>query len=311
MAHEVESMMYVGDEPWHGLGNAIPSGKELSIEEAIVAAGLNWEVGLKHLYTEDRIGIHGHYATYRKSDNSILGVVGADYTPLQNREAFNWFQPFLDVKAATLETAGSLKGGKVVWILAKGKNKPEQVIKSDEVRNYILLSNSHDGSLAVRAGFTPIRVVCNNTLCRAHESEASRLLRVRHTARVVDNLESIREIMNLAQKEFIATIEQYRALASKGINASDLEKYVRVVFDLKEDSKSKKVVPAVVSLFESGKGSNVAGKNYWGAYNAVTEYLNYFTGKSQDNRLNSLWFGSGSQLNKKALNAALKMVKAA
>jgi hypothetical protein len=113
--------------------------------------------------------------------------------------------------------------------------------------------------------------------------------------------------MDLANKEFVTTTEQYRALAKKDINAKDLDKYVRVVFGLKENSESKKVVPTIVNLFESGRGNELAGKTYWGAYNAANEYLNYFRGNSQDNTLNNLWFGDSAQLNKKALTVALEM----
>jgi phage/plasmid-like protein (TIGR03299 family) len=232
MAQEVESMVYVGEEPWHGLGTKVPEGKRLSITEAITAAGLNWEVGLRHIFAGDvdgciRVGIQDRYATYRETDNAVLGIVGAGYRPLQNEEAFYWFQPFLDAKAATIETAGSLSGGKIIWILARVEIGQKAIKGDDIVRNYILLSNSHDGSLAVRVGFTPIRVVCNNTLCMAHESEASKLIRVRHTSRILENLDSVREIMDLANKEFVATIEQYRELAKKDINAKDLDETPR------------------------------------------------------------------------------------
>ncbi len=161
--------------------------------------------------------------------------------------------------------------------------------------------------MSIRAiSFTPVRVVCNNTLSLAHESQASRLLRVRHTARVIENLESIREIMDLARKEFFATVEQYRVLKGKGISEDNLVKYVRTVFDLAETG-GKELIPNIAYLLEYGRGSKEAGKTYWGAYNAVTEYLNYFRGKTQDSTLSSLWFGDSSQVNKKALHVAMQM----
>lgn len=310
MAHLVESMMYVGKEPWHGLGRRIPEGKRLRIREAIVAAGLNWEVELRHLYTEDRrgkkVGIVNQCAVCRKKDDSVLGIVGRDYVPLQNSDAFAWFQPFLDTGDVTLETAGSLKGGSMVWILARIRAGELAVNDGDEIAHYVLLSNSHDGSLAVRVGFTPVRVVCNNTLCLAHESEASKLLRVRHTSRLIENLEYIREIMDLAHKEFYATVEQYRTLMKKDINQDDLIRYVRTVFDLPKTG-GRELIPNIIYLMEYGRGSKEAGNTYWGAYNAVTEYLNYFRGKTQDNRLSSLWYGDSSMVNKKALDVALEM----
>jgi phage/plasmid-like protein (TIGR03299 family) len=183
VAHEVESMMYVGNERWHGLGRGLPEGTQLNIREAIAAAGLDWEVQLRSVLTfaegKGLVQIPDYFATYRTSDGLVPGIVGADYQPLQNRDAFRWFQTFLDAGEAVLETAGSLKKGRKVWILAKIKQDNIAIKKDDEVASYVLLSNSHDGSLSVRVGFTPIRVVCNNTLCLALESQASKLLRVK------------------------------------------------------------------------------------------------------------------------------------
>jgi len=310
MAHLVENMMYVGETPWHGLGIPIPEGKKLSIHEAIAAAGLDWEVEFRHLFAKDRqgeeLGILDRYAACRKSDNAVLGIVGRDYTPLQNREAFEWFQPFLTTGEATIETAGSLKGGSRVWVLARIRAGEMKVGDADEIAHYILLSNSHDGSIPVRVGFTPVRVVCNNTLCLAHESEASKLLRVRHTSRLIENLESIRDIMDLARKDFYATVEQYRTLMKRKIDMNDLERYVRVVFAL-PGKGGRELVVNISYLLEKGRGSEMAGRTCWGAYNAVTEYLNYFRGKTQDNTINSLWYGDSSQVSRRALDVAIKM----
>lgn len=312
MAHLVESMMYVGKTPWHGLGTPIPEDKQISVREAIVAAKLDWQVELRPLYTEKpdggaKSGILDHYAVCRTSDNAFLGLVGPDYVPLQNEEALKWFQPFLDFDSATLETAGSLNGGRQVWALAKIRDGNMDVGKEDPVAHYILLSNAHDGSIAVRVGFTPIRVVCNNTLTLAHYSKASQLLRVRHTSGLHYNLELIREIMNVAGREFSATVTQYRRLQKRGIDSPGLERYVRIVFSLPEDKGGKELIPNIIYLFENGRGSKEAGRTYWGAYNAVTEYLNYFRGRTQDNTLSSLWFGESTRISRQALTTALKM----
>ena len=318
MAHEIEAMFYVGKEPWHGLGKAIPAGKKLSVPEAIKAAGLDWEVGMQKVYmgTVANLIEKEHYqlatdymATYRKTDNKILGIVGSKYTPLQNKDAFNWFQPFLDAELATLETAGSLYEGRRIWVLAKIADCTAGIKGSDAVSQYILLSNSHDGSLAVRVGFTPIRVVCNNTLCMAHESNASKLLKVRHSSQLIKNLDLVRETMNLAAQEFEATVVQYKALAARDIDSASLEKYVRKVFNI-EKTGGDKLLPKIIHLFENGRGSREAGKTYWGAYNAVNGYFNYFRGKTPENTLNSVWFGESSELNKRALNVALEQMAA-
>jgi hypothetical protein len=112
--------------------------------------------------------------------------------------------------------------------------------------------------------------------------------------------------MNVARKEFSATVEQYRHLQKRDIDTNGLEKYVRVIFSL-PDKGGRDLIPNIIYLFENGRGSQEAGKTYWGAYNAVTEYLNYFRGKTQDNTLSSLWFGEATHINRQALSVALDM----
>lgn len=320
MAHEIENIMYLGDVPWHGLGRRVIEAP--SVEEAIIAAGLDWEVGLKKLQTTDTLEEVPALATFRKTDNRILGVVGSNYSVLQNKDAFQFFNPFLESKEATLETAGSLRNGQRIWILAK-INRPDSVIvkqADDRVQKYILLSNSHDGSLAVRVGYTPIRVVCNNTLSMAMTNNNSQLIRLKHTGNIVENLNDIREVMNAADAAFEATAEQFRLLASKQFNSKDLEKYIKVVFATKKQmqeaasaedlTSGSRVMGDIVQLFESGKGNDLPGVKgtAWAAYNAVTEYLQYKRGNNTENRLNELWFGQGATLSKKALEKATEMV---
>lgn len=317
MAHEVEQMMYVGAKPWHGLGRAfiVPP----TLEESIVAAGLNWNVGLKDLQTMDGVKVPAK-ATYRESDNRILGVVGEKYKPLQNSEAFEFFRPFIDAKEAAIETAGSLRNGQRVFVLAKLNRDPLVVKAGDEVEKYVLLSNSHDGTLAVRVGFTPIRVVCNNTLSMAISDNGSQLLRIKHSGNVVENLEKVREIMDVANQRFEATAEQYRILASKQISRKDLETYVKVVFAQKKTLEEKpveeinsRILEKVIPLFEKGRGNDMPGiaGTYWAAYNAVNEYLQYERGETNEGRMDSIWFGASASLNKKALDTATFMAQAA
>ena len=132
-------------------------------------------------------------------------------------------------------------------------------------------------------------------------------MRVRHTSGLHYNLELIREIMNVAGREFSATVAQYRRLQKRGIDSSGLERYVRIVFSLPEDKGGKELIPNIIYLLENGRGSKEAGRTYWGAYNAVTEYLNYFRGRTQDNTLSSLWFGDSTRISRQALTTALKM----
>ena len=146
MAHSVESMFYVKETPWHGLGERLEEAPTIS--EAIEQSGLDWEVGLKNLVTVDGDSVT-HKATYRKDTNNILGEVGPRYVPLQNKEAFDWFQPFIDNGEASLNTGGSLHSGEKVWVLAKLNRDNSQITKNDEVEKFILLSNSHNGTTAL------------------------------------------------------------------------------------------------------------------------------------------------------------------
>src|SRR4051794_34975099 len=183
-------MFFTGRTPWHGLGQEL-AGRP-SVAEAIEASGLGWDVELVPLVTRDAGEPAPARAVRRATDRRVLGVVGPAYRPLQNRDAFAFLQPLLDAGLASLHTGGSLCGGRKVWLLAQFEREPLVIADGDEVRKFVLLSNSHDGSSSLRVGFTPIRVVCANTLSLAHADAAgSRLIRVRHTSRLQDNLQAL------------------------------------------------------------------------------------------------------------------------
>jgi phage/plasmid-like protein (TIGR03299 family) len=313
MAHEVEGMFFVGRTPWHGLGRQVAPG--VSTEDAIRCAGLDWRVGTKRLVTADGDSVPA-LATYRETDGKILGVVGPEYRALQNADAFNFFEPFIASGEASYETAGALRGGRRVWVLAKINRAPSVIVakSDDKIEKFVLLSNSHDGTLAVRVGFTPIRVLCSNTLALAHGDGASKLIRLRHRTNVLANLESVREVMSVADARFESTAEQYRRLAAREINADDLKKYVSLVFaapnaDENARPDHQRILSKIVPLFETGRGNDLPGVRgtLWAAYNGVTEYLAYERGRSQDARLDSLWFGPSANLNRRALDVGIQM----
>lgn len=313
MAHEIETMAYFGQRPWHGLGTALDEVDLYDWQSASKKAGLDWTVELVPLVTADTQAKVDHRAVRRTSDSKVLGVVGPRYAPLQNKDAFAWFTPFLDAREAALHTAGSLKGGSRVWVLAKLNRDPLVIAEGDEVEKFVLLSHGHDGSLAVRAGFTPIRVVCQNTLSMAHGSDASKLIRIKHTRDVLENLANVREVMDLANQEFEATAEQYRRLARKSVNQADLRRYVNRVLKIEDEqdisTRSKNIMEEIVRLAEAGRGNDLPSVRgtLWTAYNGVSEYLTYNRGRNGDNRLNSLWFGDSAITNRHALGVALEM----
>jgi phage/plasmid-like protein (TIGR03299 family) len=349
MVNGVASMAYVGATPWHGSGkNVSDTDAMYDSHKFMVAASLDWTAEKRQLFRQvtvkgkDGFGVDTEsvktmpaeaWEVVRSTDGKVLAdSVGARYTVLQNAEAFGWFQPWLDAKEAALHTGGALFEGSRIWALAKLNRDPMEIAAGDIVEKYVLLSHSHDGSLAVRVGFTPIRVVCSNTLAMAHSADASKLIRLKHSKKIHTNLENLRNVMNLMNQEFEATAEQYRLLQRKSINQKDLRKYVKQVFgidqpdsviwdvternkDMKElvSERQKNIMDEVIALCEAGKGNNLPSVRgtYWSAYNGVTEYLSYVNGRNEDNRLNSLWFGQNSTMNKDALKVAVEMATSA
>ena len=308
MAHELESMFFVGETPWHGLGKELKEAPDT--ERAIIEAGLDWTVHAEPLYRIDGNPAQVRaQCVVRDTDNRVLcDHVGPDWTVLQNKDGFKWFDPWVKAGEVTLETAGSLREGSVVWILARMKRDPMVIGKGDEVLKYVLLTWGH-GTMAVRAGMTGIRTVCMNTLRTAIESADSQLLKLTHTEHVVENLEKVREIMDLANAQFEATAEQYRWLASRGISELELRRYVKVVTLAEDAKKETKTEKKVIELFQTGRGAELetAKGTWWGAYNAMAEYLTLERGKDQGRRLDNLWLGSGKQINKKAFETALRL----
>jgi phage/plasmid-like protein (TIGR03299 family) len=314
MAHEIETMFYANAKPWHGIGTKLDGDALQSVDQVLQASGLDWEVEKVPMVTADtQQPIPESFATRRKSDNSILGVVGDRYTILQNHEALNWFNPWLESKQASMETAGSLRNGSRIFMLAKLSLDPMDIVPNDPVESYVLLSHSHDGSLSCRVGFTPIRVVCANTLKLAVHDKASKLIRVKHSKSIHDNLANIQAVMNLAKQEFEATAEQYRRLARRGVNSNDISKYIKRVLGVTEDkpagAKMANIITDIWSRIEGGKGNDMLGVKgtAWGMYNGLNEWLNYERGHTAASRLDSLWYGPNAAMNQTALDYALEL----
>lgn len=288
-----------------------------TIEEGIKKANLDFEVKLHPLCTNDGIDLTSHCATVREDKNQVLGIVSPKYQILQNTEAFKFFEPFLENELATLETAGTLYGGKKVFILAKLNADDMYVTPEDRIEKYILLSNSHDGSSSIRVGFTPIRVVCCNMLSFVHSNEKSQLIRLNHKGNINVTLNQLRETMDLVNQQFIATEEQYKELSKRDVNKLDLHKYVKQVFSSKSlneiinnyesekeekekiEAERKRLLARVEEIFDLEPVHNA-----WTMYNSVNYYLNHERSKNVDTRYNSLWFGPGKSLDNKALQLA-------
>lgn len=189
MAANVESMFYVREKPWHGLGIMVQNAP--TSEDALRLAGLDWEVIQKNVITADGDPVAGFKANVRDSDNSVIGVVSEKYKVAQNREAFEFTDALLG-EGVRYETAGSLQNGRRVWILAR---LPHQyIINGDEIAPYLVFMNAHDGSGAIKVAMTPIRVVCQNTLNLAL-STAKRSWSCNHTGDISGKMEEARDTL--------------------------------------------------------------------------------------------------------------------
>ena len=159
MSANVETMFYTREKPWHGLGVQVQEAP--TSEKALWLAGLDWKVLQKDIFTEGRVRVPGYRANVRDTDGQVLGVVTDRYKVIQNEEAFAFTDALLG-KGVRYETAGSLQDGRKVWLLARLPS--EYIISGEQISPYLVFSNTHDGSGAVRVAVTPVRVVCNNTL---------------------------------------------------------------------------------------------------------------------------------------------------
>lgn len=193
MAANVETMFYTREKPWHGLGVKVADA--LSSKEALTASGLDWQVEQKDIYTDSGISIPGYKANVRDSDNKVLGIVSDRYKVVQNEEAFAFTDKLLG-EGVRYETAGSLNEGRKVWVLARMPR--EYIMLGDRISPYMVFSNTHDGSGAIRVAMIPIRVVCNNTLNLALAT-ATRSWSAMHTSRVQNRIGEAENTLFMAE----------------------------------------------------------------------------------------------------------------
>ena len=236
MAANVETMMYVREKPWHGLGTEVSEAPTSA--DALRLAGLDWEVQQKNIQVCGGSKIENYKANVRSTDGSVLGVVSDSYKIVQNADAFSFTDELIggDVR---YETAGSLRGGKKIWLLAK---MPERKIAGDAVEPYLCFSNTHDGTGAIRVCMTPIRVVCNNTLNLALNT-AKRQWSARHTGNIEQKMQEARMCLQLADAYMDGLGDYADKLANKTINDEELDKILNEMFPVEEnDSERKKTM---------------------------------------------------------------------
>lgn len=315
------AMMYAGARPWHGLGISVEG--EQTAENAIKLAGLDWEVDLHDVFLHD-LGpafgseqkANGYKAVVRRDTGAILNILGDGFTPVQNREAFKFFDAVVGEGQAIYHTAGALGNGERVWMLAKvpGSIMVEASDGKDSIEKYLLLANGHDGSLAFRMLFTPVRVVCQNTLTMALGSTEG--LALRHTESIDGKIAEARRALGIVIKKYDDFSVYANRLAETPIAKTVLRQYVEEVFPARKGEKLELVqkrVETVEAMFEELPTNNVGriGGTYWAAYNAATEFVDW-GGKDDratmtSSRLRSTWMGAGAATKNRALETAIEM----
>lgn len=320
--HLVQTMAYVNQEPWHGLGNKLApkqplevwaraAGMNWSIEEAevrFVAAG-NRSLGSIHAFPEQKV-------LYRSDTQAPLSVVSARYQVVQPAEILEFYRDLTEVSGFQLETAGVLKEGRKLWALAK-TGQSATLKGKDQVNGYLLLATACDGTLATTAQFCSVRVVCNNTLQIALGDSAG-AIKVPHRSQF--DAQAVKRQLGIAVSSWDAFMVRMKALSERKVSDAVAEKFLRRVLtysttttaDRDATAVNERAIKAVAQLYAGrGKGAEMASASgtAWGLLNAVTEYVDHHRrARSDDNRRDAAWFGSGAALKEKAWDEILKLV---
>ena len=318
MAHEIEhvngkaQMAYAGNVPWHGLGVKVPA--DLTPEQMLEAAGLNWTVEKIPAFAEvggKQVKI-GQSALVRSFDDKILDVVSDDWNPVQNEDAFEFFNEFVSAGDMEMHTAGSLKGGQIVWGLAKVKESFE-LFKGDQIDSYLLFSNFHKYGFSTDVRFTPIRVVCNNTLTLSLNCKVERMVKISH--RKVFDPGNVKEMLGIATDKLAKYKEMAQFLGSKQAKNENIVEYFKRVFPVTGSNENKqkeisKNAQTALEILHTQPGAEYAEGSWWQPFNAVTFLTDHLAGRSVDTRLTSAWYGYNKGLKTKALELAVEMAEA-
>lgn len=325
MAHEIDmstgraAVFVTGEPAWHRLGVNVAAAQ--TSDEAIKLAGLDWTVEAKPLAAAIDGGqwapVFDRVANVRTDTNSVLGIVGHTYRVFQNREAFDFMDTLVGEKLAMFETAGSLKGGRRVWMLARIPGE-YRAGSDDVIKPYVLLTNTHDGTQTLRMIPTTVRVVCANTLNLALGRAGGEGLSIWHTESLSLRIEAARNNLGIITKRMAQFGDELVRLADRQLAGNDLGNYFRSAFNIGDGELSKhhrKIMDQLWSNFDNDRNTLPGIRHtVWAAYNAVSEYIDHqsrVTGNSPDskadNRLGSIWFGTGNRIKQRAYENALAL----
>ena len=317
MAHLVENMAYVGQTPWHGLGNALAPRQ--SIDVWAKQAGMNWDIRETPVrfmtksndYLGEIMSFPEQKVLFRSDTNTPLSVVSQRYQVVQPRDILEFYRDLTKVSGFELETAGVLKGGKKFWALAK--TGQDFALKGNDVTNgYILLATACDGTLATTAQFTSIRVVCNNTLAVALAGGCS-AVKVPHNTTF--DAQAVKKQLGISVSNWDNFMYSMKTLSERKVKGKEAQNFfLRVFTDQGKPgvgTSNERSMSKSLELFEGrGRGADLdsAKGTAFGLLNAVTEFVDHERkARNTDNRLDSAWFGQGANIKQKALEQALLM----
>ena len=321
MSHNLEqiegqaSMFYTGQVPWHQLGRRLD--KPATAAEAMETANLDYTVVKKPLkaiiHNKHYADVPNVFATVRTDTNVVLGVVGSRYEPVQNREAFNFFDPLVDRSEAIYHTAGVLGKGEKIWLLAKLPDYIRVGKKGDPIEKFVLLYNSHDGSSVVRCKLTPIRVVCNNTLTAAL-SGAEQEVRIRHTPSATEKLQEAHKLLGLTNQLYTQLDYIFNRMALRKVSGQQLVDYVKTLVpdnpEAENNTRTENIRNHILYLHDEIPEAAMHKGTLFGFINAISEYSDHNSDqKDPSKQLRSIWFGgSGEQLKQRAFKLAESML---
>lgn len=285
-------------------------------EEAIEQSGLNWEVNKLPIYLKDGTQVPRNFAMQRSDNGDFFGTVGKNYTTLQNKQAFAFFDTLVADGVASYEAAGATQHGSRVWVRAS-LNESVEIGDKDKIGKYVVLSNTHDGTGAVHVFVTPYRFICSNALSAmvVGAKRNGEIYSIRHTAALNAKAKEALKTLESVNNTYKSLEVSWKMMAEFIMPPVKIDQYFEKLFPNTEDKKNrgKQIREEVRHYLATGRGSELGiDKTLWGSYNAVTEFLshnmNARKGQTEDKHFDSLMFGTRSKKNEEAMKLALEMM---
>lgn len=329
MAHLIESMAYVGDTPWHGLGSELSPKQPLEVWAR--EAGMDWRIessDVNFMAENDQghnliLPFAEQKVLYRSDTFDPLSVVSQRYQEVQPEEILEFYRDLTEQSHFELETAGVLKGGRKLWALAR-TGQSASLRGGDVSHGYLLLATACDGTLATTAQFTNIRVVCNNTLAVSLADGSGGVVKVPHSTSF--DADKVKRQLGVSVNQWDEHIYEMKQLSERRVTQAEAANYLSRVFNDQDNDiilfnnakKEKDAVPnakamnKVMTMFNGqGRGADLdaAKDTAYGLLCSITEYVDHERrAMNTDNRLNSAWFGAGAKLKQKGLEESLRML---